>query len=111
MHHADCQHLRWLFAVPNGGHRGKASAGKMKAEGQRTGVPDLSLPVPRVAGGRTFHGLWLELKKTGGAPSEDQWDWLTHLHRAGYAAHVVNDPDTARQLITDYLSLPSPDPI
>lgn len=97
--------IRWLHAVPNGGHRNKATAGKMKAEGQRTGVPDLSLPVPRYHHGRIFHGLWIELKKAGGVPSPDQWEWLLHLHRAGYAAHVVNDPSTARKLVTDYLSL------
>lgn len=97
-----------LFAVPNGGHRGKVSAGKMKAEGQRAGVPDLSLPVPRIVEGKIYHGLWLELKKGDGAPTPDQWDWLLYLHRAGYAAHIVNDPHTARSLITSYLSLQRP---
>ncbi len=100
--------LRWLHAIPNGGNRDKVAAGKMKAEGQQRGVPDLSLPVPRIASGKVYHGLWLELKKAGGCPSPDQWDWLLHLHRSGYAAHVVNDPETARKLVTDYLSLSAP---
>ena len=34
--------LKWIFAVPNGGHRAKSVAGKMKAEGAKAGVPDLS---------------------------------------------------------------------
>ena len=98
--------IRWLHAVPNGGHRTAAAAGKMKAEGQQIGVPDLSLPVPRIASGRVFHGLYIELKKAGGCPSPDQWEWLLHLHRSGYAAHVANDAATVRKLVTDYLSLP-----
>lgn len=32
--------LRWLFAVPNGGHRNKVAASKLKAEGVKPGVPD-----------------------------------------------------------------------
>ena len=100
--------LRWLHAVPNGGNRDKAAAGKMKAEGQAPGVPDLSLPVPRAHRTRIFHGLWIELKKAGGCPSPDQWEWLLHLHRSGYAAHLVNCPIVARKLVTDYLSLSRP---
>lgn len=91
--------LARLFAVPNGGHRNKAAAGKMRAEGQKSGVPDLCLPVP--SGGRP--GLWLELKTATGSIKPAQWDWLTALHRAGYAAHVTNCPETALHLLTDYL--------
>lgn len=102
--------IRWLHAIPNGGHRGKAAAGKMKAEGQRTGVCDLSMPVPRIVGARIYHGFYLELKKQGESPSAEQWEWLIYLHRAGYAAHVANDRETARKLVTDYLSLSPPAP-
>jgi len=91
--------LRRLYAVPNGGHRSTAAAGKMKAEGQKTGVPDICLPIAR--GG--FHGLYLELKAKKNSPSEDQWQWLLELHRGGYAAHVANDINTARDLILQYL--------
>ena len=45
--------LRLLFAVPNGGHRHRAVAARLKDEGVKAGVPDLFLPVPRGA----FHGL------------------------------------------------------
>ena len=36
--------LAWLYAVPNGGLRSKAVAGKLKAEGTRRGVPDYLWP-------------------------------------------------------------------
>ena len=39
--------LRWLFAVPNGGYRPKATAIKMRNEGQKAGVPDVWLPIPQ----------------------------------------------------------------
>lgn len=52
----------WLgplfFAVPNGGHRSKATAGRMKAEGQTAGVSDLILLVPSA----TSHSLSIEMK-------------------------------------------------
>jgi hypothetical protein len=92
--------LTRCFAVPNGGHRHKAAAGKMKAEGQKPGVPDLCLPIPRGA----HHGLWVELKRGTGTIKESQWDWLTHLHRNGYRAAVANCPDVAVHIFTEYLN-------
>ena len=41
--------LRLLYHIPNGGSRGKAEAGRFKAEGVKSGVPDLCLPVARGA--------------------------------------------------------------
>ncbi|MBF0384149.1 MAG: hypothetical protein HQL69_24315, partial [Magnetococcales bacterium] len=39
--------LNLLAAIPNGGHRLKATAGKMKAEGVKAGFPDIIFPVAR----------------------------------------------------------------
>ena len=44
-----------LFAIPNGGHRHKAVAVKLRAEGVCAGVPDLM--VPEAHGG--FNGLFI----------------------------------------------------
>jgi len=98
-------HLRFpsiahrLHAIPNGGGRSKAQAGKLKAEGVRPGVPDLHLPIPTPSS----VGLYIELKKARACPSPDQWDWLTHLHRHGYTARVINHPDDAIRTISNYL--------
>lgn len=60
--------LRWLFAIPNGGSRGgdKRSAmiigAQMKAEGVKSGVSDMMLPVPR----HNLCGLFIELKREDG---------------------------------------------
>ena len=96
--------LATLHATPNGGNRSPRTAGRMKAEGVKPGVPDLHLPVPR---GR-YHSLWIELKKPGGATSPAQADWLyalaTHGHRVALHTHW----EAARDEILDYLALPTP---
>ena len=46
-----------LFAVPNGGHRNAAVAGKLKAAGVRSGVSDLVLI------GRNRLVVWIEVKR------------------------------------------------
>ena len=72
--------LRLLYHVPNGGSRGKAEAGRFRAEGVKSGVPDLCLPVAR----GKWHGLYIELKRTkGGRVSQAQREWLAALQREG----------------------------
>lgn len=95
---------RWmlvnLFAIPNGGDRHPAVAGKLKAEGVMCGVPDLLLAWP--AGG--YHGLFIELKRRrGGRVSPDQEKWHGRLRQAGYAVVVARGCTEAAELITAYL--------
>lgn len=91
--------LRLLFAIPNGGKRNKATAGKLKAEGVKAGVPDICLPVAR---GR-FHGLYIELKAPGGKASDSQSSWLKALAAQGYCAHVCVGWESAKNVIVAYL--------
>lgn len=94
--------LDMLYHIPNGGARSKATAGRLKAEGVRAGVPDLCLPVPR---GR-FHGLYIELKRQhGGQTSPAQRDWLDRLGAQGYAAAVCHGWEDAARTIMAYLRL------
>lgn len=80
--------LGLLAAVPNGGHRHKAVAGKLKAEGVRAGFPDIVLPVAR----RGFHGMYIELKKPkdrnsgAGRMTKYQREWQEALLDQGYFA-------------------------
>jgi hypothetical protein len=93
--------LALLFAIPNGGHRNKAAAGKLKAAGVRAGVPDLCLPVSR----RGMHGLWIELKRpAGGRVSGEQEAWLTRLAVAGHVVAVCYGWEEARDVILSYLN-------
>lgn len=90
-----------IFAIPNGGKRGKLEAMRLKQEGVRSGVPDLMIPVP--CGG--FHGLFVEMKKTkGGTVSKEQKDWIAYLVKNGYKAQVCNGYKEARAVIESYLS-------
>ena len=91
-----------ILAISNGGHRNKAVAGRLKAEGVRAGVPDLFLPVP--AG--PFHGLWIELKKMGGRPSAEQIQRLAELRANGYRAVIAVGWREAVAIISDYLGQP-----
>lgn len=53
-----------IFAIPNGGKRGKGEAARLKAEGVEAGIPDMYVPEWR---------LWIEMKRRkGGYLSEDQ---------------------------------------
>lgn len=76
-----------IFAIPNGGARTKAAAGKLKAEGLSAGVPDLFVPA---------WGLFIEMKRLkGGVISEEQKDWLDYLASEGYEVMVCRGIDDA----------------
>jgi len=88
-----------LYANPNGGKRHVVTAVKLKKEGARKGIPDLSLPVSR----HGFHGLYIELKAKGGRLSTEQADWLHFLSEQGYLAVLCVGFDAAKKTIEDYL--------
>lgn len=109
-HDEQCALVRWfdlqypalrgrLFAIPNGGHRNKATAGKLKAEGVRAGVPDLCLPVAR----HGFHSLYIELKAKGGRLQPSQDDWLSFLGSQGNMAVLCIGFEAAKETIEGYL--------
>jgi hypothetical protein len=91
--------LGLLFAIPNGGSRGKAEAGRLKAEGVRSGVSDLMLPVAR--GG--YHGAFVEMKRPGQKASNAQLEWGRLVTDQGYAFIVCDNWSKAAQFLTDYL--------
>ena len=57
--------LKFAFAIPNGGLRNKVTASRLKAEGVKSGVPDVFVPIPTWESQREIQhcGLWLEFKK------------------------------------------------
>lgn len=90
-----------LFAIPNGGKRSKAAAGKLRAEGVKAGVPDIFLAVAR----GTYHGLFIELKAKGGSATQAQKLWMAALKAQGYAVALCFGWEAARTTIEEYLSL------
>lgn len=96
--------LGLLYAIANAGAGGqRGQAGKMKAEGVKRGVPDLCLPVAR--GG--YHGLYIELKATGGTLSAEQKQWIAGLRGGGYCAEVCVGTVAAAEAIERYLGVPA----
>ena len=96
-----CVHpeLTMLYAIPNGGHRHKAVAAKLKREGVKAGVPDICLPVAR--GG--WHGLYIEMKVGQNKPTKHQERWLENLNEYGYLSVVCWGFEEARQTLIAYL--------
>lgn len=122
--------LSLMFAIPNGGLRHKATAGNLKAEGVKAGVPDIMLPVPQrittskgypVAGyeqAAQVCGLFIEMKKPSEKPSitlsgrplraagkvsSKQAEWHNLLQLQGYQVAVCYSWEEARDVILAYL--------
>lgn len=80
-----------IFAIPNGGHRSKATAARLKAEGVVPGVPDLCIPEWMV---------FIEMKRRkGGRLSKDQKNVMDQLQAAGYSCYVCAGADEAREVV------------
>ena len=93
-----------VFAIPNGGKRGKMEAMRLRLEGVCSGVPDLMIPTPR----SQHHGLFVEMKRTkGGSVSKEQKDWIAYLQAQGYQAIVCRGFEEAKMEIECYLSTTS----
>lgn len=108
-----------LFAIPNGDQRGDGTTkgamiagGRLKAEGQRNGVPDIFLAWPKKTYGGLQYvccGLFIEMKRPGlqthknGSCSLEQIEWHKRLVEAGYAVKVCYSWQEARDAILEYL--------
>lgn len=93
--------LQWMFAVPNAAKRSVRLAARMKAEGLKSGVPDILLPVARMG----YHGLFIEMKAPKGRLSENQEVWLAGLCEQGYKSVVCCGWEVARDTIIEYLGM------
>lgn len=92
--------LGLMYHIPNEGRRTKAGGARAVAEGLRSGVPDICLPVAR--GG--YHGLYIEMKRqSGSCATQKQREWIEALRAQGYRAEVCRGFDRASELILAYL--------
>ncbi len=86
-----------IFAIPNGGARSPATAGRLKAEGVSSGVPDLCIPAWK---------LWVEMKRTkGGSVSPEQKDWIKYLEDVGYCVKVCKGAEDAKKQIQAFVTI------
>lgn len=93
--------IELLHATPNGGMRHPAVAGKLKAEGVKAGMPDVSWPVAR--GG--FIGLAIEFKYGDGNPTKEQRERITQLQKEGWCVAVCWSWVAAGRLLTGYAGM------
>lgn len=95
----DLHKVLWAH-VPNGGHRNKIVAAKLKGQGTKRGVPDVLIfdtpPKLEARGVNVFPGVAIELKKEkGGTVSPEQKQWLEALQNRGWMVHVARGADDA----------------
>ena len=81
--------LFW-FHTPNGGFRNKKTAGKMKAQGVKKGIPDIIIEEipPKFP---EYKGVRIELKRRKGRPSDvkkEQREILDRYKLRGYLVFV-----------------------
>lgn len=93
----------WLLhATPNAAKRSKKLAAMMLAEGLRSGVPDLHLPVARCG----YHSLYIEMKTEKGKTSADQDWWIQRLRAEGNMVNVCRSAEAGCRTLADYLCIP-----
>ena len=95
--HRDIEPL--FFSVPNGGYRCATTARIMKAEGQRAGVADLILLVPR----QGYCALCIEMKTRKGYQSEAQKVFQEKAEEQGAKYVVCRSLDEFQKIIRWYL--------
>ena len=133
-HQIQCACVKWfnlqypqyrglLFAVPNGGARSKATAGKLKAEGVVAGVADLILLVPGLAPKTPkeiedsielpfpYHcnivfrlALCIEMKTKTGRQTEAQKEWKKKVERHDYRYEVCRSLEEFQKVVREHLT-------
>lgn len=92
--------VRSIYAVPNGGKRGKLTAAKLKQEGVKAGIPDVCVPYP--SGGHA--SLRVELKRLeGGVISKEQRARATDLEAIGNLVVFAFGWESAARAIVGYV--------
>ena len=113
--------LALIFAIPNGGKRHIGTARKLKAEGVRSGVPDIFLACPRLPhdpddllvgdslrvrfSDEVKFGLFIELKVGKNKPTKNQLKWIEDLRAERYEVEVCYGFEEAKDAIIKYLEL------
>ena len=93
--------LSLLYHIPNEGKRSLGTGARLKAMGLKPGVSDICLPVAR----GKYHGLYIELKAQGGAPTTAQTDFLIAVREQGYCSCICFGAESAIEIIREYLGL------
>ena len=91
--------LKYMFHVPNGGHRHPVVAAQMKMAGVKRGVPDILFPIPF----GDYVGLAIELKAGLNRTTNEQDEWLDVLAHAKWQTHICYGWVDAAIKIVEYI--------
>jgi len=103
--------LKWLHAIHNQGHGDKIRGAIAKAEGVKTGIWDIFLPVVRSRKPEynptplTYNGLYIEMKVGNNKLTKEQIEFQTFGEIQGYKFVVCYTWEDARDAIIKYLGL------
>lgn len=89
---------------PNGGHRNKVVAAKLKREGTKAGLPDVLIFTPPPKQKQTARGVAIELKRRNAKASDttaEQRLWLEALASCGWVAFIAHGADDAINQLTE----------
>lgn len=92
--------LKWAYAVPNGGERNPIVAGRLKAEGVKSGVSDVCLPIVR----KGYSGFYIEMKKPGGKESLVQKEFGAFVSTQNYLYKCCTNWKDAADCVEWYMS-------
>lgn len=99
-HVIQCQVIQWIrqytpyvvYAVPNGGSRGRRQGAALKAEGVLAGIPDLHIPALSV---------FIEMKTGIGKVSPVQKAMHERLRKDGQTVEVCRSVDDVMRVVID----------
>lgn len=104
MNEAGYPDLKWIYAIPNGGHRSPATAGRMKAEGVKRGISDICLPFRDWA--NSYLGAYIELKDgRSKKTTPEQKEFLEFIQKQGYFGGVAYSCDEMLDMIESYCGI------
>lgn len=93
--------FKLIWATPNGGQRHPAVAAKLKKEGVKRGVPDITVAVAS----KGYHGLYIEMKRAGKNTTPEQEEMIALLQFNGFKTAVCYDAAEAIEVVTNYFDL------
>lgn len=91
-----------ICAIPNGGKRTKREAGKMIAEGELAGMPDLFFAFPS----GSYHGLFIEMKYKDGRVRKEQRSVMAQLEAHLYKCVCARTYEGFKAACIEYLGEP-----
>lgn len=95
--------LKWVHAIPSGGHRHPAVAGKLKAEGARRGIADICLPFK--GWDDIYPCAYIEMKVGRNKLTPEQTEFRDFIIEQGYAFRVCYSADEALDFVETYCGI------